>query len=265
MFMQRLITSLILIPLVLVLIFYAPRWCITGIILLLLWAAGREAAQLVPLEARNSKLLFILSLFASYLVCGLLFNLWLIIGLVLWLFIIAAILGFPNSQRYWGNRPVVAGVSCFILPLFAQSVLHLYDLPKGKALFVYILFLVWSADIGAYLAGKRWGMHKLIPQVSPGKSWEGALGGGLLVMVIAGIGALYFSPFTKSSWFILAALITIISIFGDLFVSILKRRCNLKDTGALIPGHGGILDRLDSVIAALPFFYFFIGYVSLAA
>jgi phosphatidate cytidylyltransferase len=110
--------------------------------------------------------------------------------------------------------------------------------------------------VGAYLVGKKWGKHKLIPQVSPGKSWEGALGGFILSMLIGALGYSYFHPVDMMAWFILAALTVTASMFGDLFISILKRRSHLKDTGALIPGHGGILDRLDSLLAGLPLFYF---------
>jgi len=173
-----------------------------------------------------------------------------------WIFICIAIITFPDSQRYWGYPFIVATIFLLLLPLFGQSLIHLYYLPLGKGLLVYLLCLIWASDVGAYVTGKRLGKHKLIPQVSPGKSWEGALGGGILAMIVAVIGCIYFRPASLGNWFLLAALTVTISIFGDLFISILKRRCHLKDTGSLIPGHGGILDRLDSLIAALPLFYF---------
>ncbi|RUR13647.1 phosphatidate cytidylyltransferase [Legionella sp. km772] len=256
MFMQRLITSLILIPLVLLILFYGPTWLLMGLVVLVLLSAGRECWQLIPLTNLTMQLSFLGLLLLGLWACGELFNLWLTLGLVLWLGIFCAILSFPKSQAYWGHAPIVAIASLTVLPLFLQSLIHLYFLPQGKALILYLLCLVWAADIGAYLAGKRCGKHKLIPQVSPGKSWEGAMGGLVLVFIVALAGLTYFKPPSWVSWFALAIIIAIISIFGDLFVSILKRRCNLKDTGALIPGHGGILDRLDSLIAALPFFYF---------
>ncbi|MBI2785069.1 MAG: CDP-archaeol synthase, partial [Legionella longbeachae] len=187
---------------------------------------------------------------------GYLFFSWLVLGLITWGLIIIAILTFPSSQTYWGSPVVVAVVCLLLLPLFVQSLIHLYFLPNGKALLVYLLFLIWISDTGAYLSGKLMGKHKLIPQVSPGKSWEGVLGGLILSMIIAWIGYYYFSPVATVHWFVLAFFTIIIAIFGDLFISILKRRCHLKDTGVIIPGHGGILDRLDSLIAALPLFYF---------
>ena len=256
MFMQRLITSLILIPLVLLILFYGPVWLLMGLVILMLLVAGRECWQLIPFHIVLTHLGFLGLLRASLWACGEVFSSWLQVGLAFWVCIFIAILSFPKSQAYWGHSPVVALSFLILLPLFLQSLMHLYFFPQGKALILYLLCLVWAADIGAYLAGKRWGKHKLIPKVSPGKSWEGALGGLTLVFIVAALSLTYFHSKHLIAWFGLALVIGVISIFGDLFISILKRRCNLKDTGTLIPGHGGVLDRLDSLIAALPFFYF---------
>ena len=254
MFMQRLITSLILIPLVLFLIFFAPLSFLIGFVVLVILAATSECWKLIPINHKAGQLIFLLLMLGCFWICGTVFNFWLDLGLVFWLFIILAIVTFPDSQHYWGYPYVVGGACLLLIPLFGQCLIYLVELPLGKWLLVYLLFLVWSADIGAYLAGKQWGKHKLIPQVSPGKSWEGALGGLILVLIVATVGCFYFHPISFGKWYLLALVIAVISVFGDLYVSILKRRCHLKDTGTLIPGHGGILDRLDSLIAALPFF-----------
>lgn len=261
MFMQRLITSLILVPLVLCILFFAPAWFLAGVVLLIVFACGKESLQLVPFAHLAMQGAFLGLLFAGLWLCGYVFTYWLAAGLIFWVFICSAIITFPASQKYWGHQAIVAVAFFIVLPLFIQSLVHLYNLPSGKALLVYLLFLVWASDVGAYLAGKQWGKHKLIPQVSPGKSWEGALGGYLLATLVAVAGALYFSPQSLTLWIVLALVTVTISIFGDLFISILKRRCHLKDTGSIIPGHGGILDRLDSLIAALPWFYFGLMYV----
>lgn len=263
MFMQRLITTLVLAPLVLIILFYAPAWFLGGVALLIILAAGRECWKLIPLNKLVVQVGFLLLILLGLLICGYLFTYWLTLGLVLWLFICIAILTFPNSQHYWGYPAVVASVCFLLLPLFIQSLIHLYYLPQGKTLLLYLLFLIWASDIGAYITGKQLGKHKLIPQVSPGKSWEGVLGGFFLAMIIAVLGFIYFKPVAIFYWFSLAICTVIISIFGDLFISILKRRCHLKDTGTLIPGHGGVLDRLDSLIAALPLFYFGLTYIPL--
>jgi phosphatidate cytidylyltransferase len=255
MFLQRLITTLILVPLVLWLIFYGNHWVLAGIVLLVFLAASAECFQLIPLNKKSVQAGFLVLMFLCLWACGYLFAYWLGLGLIIWALIILAILTFPKSQKYWGYPLVVAGFCFLLLPLFLQSLIHLFYMPKGKVLLVYLLFLIWVSDTGAYLTGKLIGRHKLIPQVSPGKSWEGILGGVFFSMIIAWIGFYYLHPSSGIYWFLLALCTIIIGLFGDLFISILKRRCHLKDTGTLIPGHGGILDRLDSLIAALPLFY----------
>jgi phosphatidate cytidylyltransferase len=115
-----------------------------------------------------------------------------------------------------------------------------------------ILLLVWVADTGAYFVGRAWGRRKLAPDISPGKTWEGAVGGtaaALLYAIILGtfIEGLFWVPYLLA-----AALLAVLSIVGDLFESAAKRQAAVKDSGALLPGHGGVLDRIDSATAALP-------------
>jgi phosphatidate cytidylyltransferase len=263
MFIQRLITSLILIPLVLLILFFAPPWFLGGLVLLTLLAAGRECWQLIPLKSLAFQVGFLLFIVFGLWACDQLFSCWLILGLVLWVFICIAILTFPGSQYYWGYPLVVSSLCFLLLPLFLQCLIHIYYLPQGKSLILYLLFLIWASDVGAYITGKQLGKHKLIPQVSPGKSWEGVLGGIILAMIVAIFGFIHFKPMAFMYWLGLALCTVILSIFGDLFISILKRRSHIKDTGTLIPGHGGVLDRLDSLIAALPIFYFGLTHIQL--
>jgi phosphatidate cytidylyltransferase len=115
-----------------------------------------------------------------------------------------------------------------------------------------VLVLVWIADTAAYFAGRTWGRHKLAPSISPGKTWEGALGGvggALAWAIICGTLAegILWVPYLSA-----AALIAVLSIVGDLFESAAKRQAGAKDSGTLLPGHGGVLDRIDSATAALP-------------
>ena len=124
---------------------------------------------------------------------------------------------------------------------------------RGATLLFYMLLLVWATDVGGYFAGRRFGRLKLAPAVSPNKTWEGAIGGTLLALVVAGLGARWFGypllPFVA-----LASVVVLSSMVGDLAESMFKRFAGLKDSGSLLPGHGGILDRIDSITAAVPFF-----------
>ena len=102
----------------------------------------------------------------------------------------------------------------------------------------------------------------MIPHVSPGKTIEGATGGFAMAMLVSLVGYVYFKPAHALIWFVVAVCTILISMLGDLFISMLKRRCHLKDTGQLIPGHGGVLDRLDSLLAATPLFYFGLRFIA---
>jgi CDP-diglyceride synthetase len=253
---QRLFASLVLVPLVLVAIYWTNFWVISALVFALIGLSAWEWLKLIPSEGK-SKMggMFLLGLLVSCVLSYPFFSLWLFVGLSAWVLIFLAVLAFPASQVVWGFRPVIAFWGLLLLPLFAQTVFKIYTLVHGQNLLLYVLCLVWAADVGAYVAGKFFGRHKLIPLVSPGKTQEGALGGLSLALLVAWIGYVCFVPVSGGFWFFLALMTALISMLGDLFISMLKRRCKLKDTGNLIPGHGGILDRLDSLIAAFPLFY----------
>lgn len=255
MFKQRLITLLILGPAVIAAILYANSWLLAGLVTLLLLAASWEWAQLVPIISVRNKLLFVLVLLLLTGLCYYSLRYWIIVGLLVWIPILWAVLTYPATQPIWG-KPVVVGAICYLLlPLLGVTVVALFQHQQGRALIIYIVGLIWAADIGAYVFGKRVGRHKLIPLVSPGKTVEGTIGGFWLAIVIAVVGYIYFRPPVIVAWYVTAAFAAMISVLGDLSISLLKRRCLIKDTGHLFPGHGGVLDRLDSVLAALPLFY----------
>ena len=150
---------------------------------------------------------------------------------------------------------LLALFGCFvaIAGLFQRSGLYL----------VSVMSLVWIADIGAYFAGRAFGRRKLAPAISPGKSWEGVAGGWLAVLILAA--ASTFSPYLSDSfaaqlrahagwplWILFMSLIVAASVVGDLFESMMKRRAGMKDSSALLPGHGGVLDRIDALIPVMP-------------
>ena len=123
----------------------------------------------------------------------------------------------------------------------------------GPAIVLWLVLMVCAADIGAYFAVRAFGQRKLAPRVSPGKTWEGAIGGLALVAVVAGCGAVYFG-LSPAILVVFGCCVGIFSIIGDLTESMFKRAAALKDSGTLLPGHGGLLDRIDSVTAAAPLY-----------
>ncbi|NNE63871.1 MAG: phosphatidate cytidylyltransferase, partial [Gammaproteobacteria bacterium] len=147
------------------------------------------------------------------------------------------------------------GVSMLWICITSLIYLHGHT-PNGGWVVLYLMTLVWIADIGAYFSGRRFGKNKLAPGISPGKTWEGVIGGLavniLWMLLIYSQTALLNVSLT---WFIAIGLATsAISVVGDLFESILKREAGVKDSGKILPGHGGVLDRFDSIIAAAPVF-----------
>lgn len=129
----------------------------------------------------------------------------------------------------------------------------------GMAWLLFVLLLVWCADIGAYFVGRLWGKRKLAPHVSPGKSWEGVFGGLAATAILAILFALWLQLGLAGSitLILITAVVTLASVLGDLLESMLKRHRNIKDSSQLLPGHGGVMDRIDSLTAAIPLFALF--------
>lgn len=162
-----------------------------------------------------------------------------------------------------GGRPRAAGpgirwrwlvAGLVLLPAFSLGVVVVATLPVGRGLLLYALFLVFVADTGAYFCGRRFGRHKLAPAVSGGKTVEGLVGGLVCVALFAlAAGVLLGVAAARlPAWIVIALVAALLSVAGDLFVSVLKREAGAKDSGRLLPGHGGLLDRMDSQLAALP-------------
>jgi len=182
---------------------------------------------------------------------------WLGAAVVAWLGVAAWMLGGggPRDARA-STRWQWLAVGLGLLPPLALALALLADRPDeaSRGLMLYVVGLVWVADIGAFFAGRRWGRHALAPRVSAGKTREGLIGGVLAVLVYALVGAWLFAVpgWAWAGWFGVAVVAALLSVVGDLFESVLKREAGVKDSGALLPGHGGLLDRIDSLIAATP-------------
>jgi phosphatidate cytidylyltransferase len=175
----------------------------------------------------------------------------LVTALAWWLVALAWIIFAPRNVTPWSAG--LAGVLALVPAWLA--LVRLLNLPQGAHWVLFTLLLVWSADIGAYFAGHRFGRTRLAPEVSPGKTWEGVLGGFALSAVVAVAGSAWFAlPLYSFVPLCLAAVA--FSIVGDLTESLLKRFAGVKDSGTLFPGHGGVMDRIDSVTGAAPVLFF---------
>lgn len=135
------------------------------------------------------------------------------------------------------------------------------ELAGGVGLVLFLLFMTQFNDVSQYVWGKLFGKHKIIPKVSPNKTWEGFLGGLLTITLVAGFVAPYLTPLTQLQGFIAGILISASGFFGDVVISSVKRDLHIKDSGNLLPGHGGILDRMDSLIYTSPLFFHYIYYL----
>ncbi|WP_347159992.1 phosphatidate cytidylyltransferase [Pontibacter chitinilyticus] len=141
------------------------------------------------------------------------------------------------------------------------SLLHLLGYLQGAYSWQPILglmLLIWASDTGAYIFGKNFGKHKLFPRISPGKTWEGWAGGTLLAVLVGYVLSFFFRDLELYQWVGVSLLVAIFGVLGDLVESMLKRGLGVKDSGTLLPGHGGILDRFDSLLMAIPFIVAFL-------
>ncbi len=261
--LQRVITTLILIPLVVVGILYLPTDIFALILAVVCLAAAWEwvrLAGIVSSGARISYLLLIgLTLLVTYLLLKQTGLFWLFLVTTLWWALVTLGIIRYSPDNSWQPAPLVkAAIGLLVLvPAWAALVSIHGKNEQGPLLLLFVMTLVWVADSGAYFSGRRWGRVKLAPAISPGKSWEGvygalagaALWSGLLVLLLPEIG----SPLLL---FLLSLLVCMVSIIGDLFESVFKRQAGVKDSSNLLPGHGGVLDRVDSLTAAAPVFAF---------
>lgn len=176
-----------------------------------------------------------------------------------WLLALLLVVRFPRISSWWSGSLVMKMLFglLILVPTWVSLVSMSAHSDYGSTFVMLLLVIIWGADSGAYFAGRRFGKRKLAPNVSPGKSWEGVAGALLTVLLLALLGA-YILELEQSVWLkflLLSLVIVMISILGDLTESMFKRQAGVKDSGNILPGHGGILDRIDSITAAAPCFW----------
>jgi phosphatidate cytidylyltransferase len=252
---ERLISAFVLIPLILGsvivggLVFFAL--VAVGVIL-----AGWEYFQMTQRAGYHTNLLFGLALIFLFLLNAFLGNTWTleILTAVLLVSLIAAIFWRPEGWAVgWGLT--FAG-ALYIGVLGAYFIL-MRELPNGVILTILVLLTAWATDTSAYIAGKSWGRHGFFTSISPKKTWEGAIGGEVAAIVTMGVlGTL--AGLHPVHAVILGAVIGIAAALGDLAESVIKRQFGAKDSGAVIPGHGGLLDRIDSLLFAAVFAFYYL-------
>ena len=255
---HRILTALLLGPLVLWVVLWAPPPITTVVIALAILIGAWEWSQFCGLRVVLTRIRYVLLIAVTmYLawrfsadING--FKTILVLALIWWLVALLWLAFAPQRGQVWAAT--LAGIPVLVPTWIALSHLHANAAQgRGPELTMFLLLLVFAADIGAYFAGRAFGKLKLAPKVSPGKTWEGVLGGLAGASLIAIAGAFWFA-FETTAFVGLCTAVAAVSIVGDLTESMFKRHVGLKDSGRILPGHGGILDRIDSITAAAPVF-----------
>lgn len=260
----RILTALILAPIAIIGIFFLPPLgfaIFTGVAITLgAWEWANMAGYLSSPTRLGYAALVALVLVAVYQLPTL--NLlWL--GVVWWMLALLMVRSYPAGTSVWGSPPVRAIMGLLVLVPAWVGLNHLRngtllfgDMTSGLLAILYVFLVVWVADIGAYFAGRAFGRAKLAPRVSPGKSWAGVWGGLAAVALLAVAAGLVAGAAVADTLLLLLASVLVagISVVGDLLESMLKRFRGIKDSSQLLPGHGGIMDRIDSLTAAIPVF-----------
>jgi phosphatidate cytidylyltransferase len=255
MFTVRLATAIVLLAACISALLWLPNGWWAALMLTVLLAAGWEWGGLAGL-ARGGRWIYALLLVATAGAA------WAVVGvepgLETWLYGGAAVFWVALAPawlaRSWRVRslPALALTGWIVL---VPSWLALARLQADPRLLLALLGIIWLSDTAAYLAGRTWGKHKLAPSISPGKTWEGIAGAGAAVAVyyvVLSMAAPAWSEMRGASGAALFTAVAVLGVVGDLFESWIKRQAAVKDSGGLLPGHGGVLDRIDSITAALP-------------
>ncbi|MBM4196139.1 MAG: phosphatidate cytidylyltransferase [Gammaproteobacteria bacterium] len=259
---QRVFTAVVLVALLLPALLFLPKgFGLALVSVFVLGAAWEWSAFVAAASPRRiayvGAVAFVMAAVAWVVPARLSGTVVLVAALLWWSVAFAMVLRFPFKV----GRPLaaVAG-ACVLVPAWF-ALLTLLDTPSGgRTLLLVVIAITCAADIGAYFAGRRFGRVKLAPQVSPGKTWEGVMGGLLLAVAVALASAAWLRMPPGPAVF-LGLSVASLSIVGDLTASLFKRGAGLKDSGSIFPGHGGILDRIDSLTAAAPLFVLVAGWL----
>lgn len=261
--LKRILTAVLLIPLVVVAVFYLPYSIFTALITMVTLLAAWELANLLWPAQSHPRLVFmvmiiILACFtAGYAQFIPRIRISILLLAEIWWIIVPCLLAiYHRRNKYYFTNAYTKSLIGFLtlLPFLVGTMVLRFTF--GPAYLLSVLSIVWAADIGAYFGGKFFGKHLLAEKISPKKTVEGVLGGlvvALSVAIAAGF-VLHLHGLNLILWIYLTIVIVLWSIIGDLFESMLKRIAKVKDSGNLLPGHGGIYDRIDSLTAAIPLF-----------
>ncbi|HZO24153.1 MAG TPA: phosphatidate cytidylyltransferase [Steroidobacteraceae bacterium] len=251
---KRITTAIILAAVLFAVALWLPARWIAGVLTLLMLAGAWEWSALLRFRSNALRAAYLAFLAAMMPVVWHVTatpegrDIVLVSAVVWWIVALGWIAFAPQFVAPWSAA--LAGALA-LLPAWIALLRLRLDLPRGAEWMLFTLILVFAADIGAFFVGRRFGRLRLAPTVSPGKTWEGVLGGALAGAVIAVLGSGWFRvPLQTFLPLCLAAVG--FSIVGDLTESLLKRFAGVKDSGTLFPGHGGVMDRIDSVTAAAP-------------
>jgi phosphatidate cytidylyltransferase len=277
---QRIITALILAPLASFAILYLPLFSFQIMIALVVglgaweWSSMSGMTRIYTKGAYASLMVFICLGFCALLPTELiwyegqlnsLYAYILSLSVIWWIVSFAMILAYPGYSSIWYTSKILRGIFgvLTLIPTWVAIVsLRAHEYGElsfyGASLIFDVLGIVWAADIGAFFVGVKFGKHKLRPRVSPGKTYEGLMGGIFASSLIIAFAATHYEFESSKIWIhiVVGALTVGVSALGDLNESMFKRCAGIKDSGTLLPGHGGIMDRIDSLTAAFPVFAF---------
>ena len=271
MLQTRILTALVIFPVTLAVVFLSPPPVFKVLVAILLLIGCREFARISDLPARGATALLaiqsalFIGLFAAWDALGEMALPLLTAGCAAWLLLFLRLGTFRSDAAPDARFRRMGFVSALISLTFGWFALGwLQEQDRGAVVVFMLLLIIWASDTGAYFAGKQFGRHKLAPVISPNKTWEGVYGGVALALLAAWLwsGPAMQMGLTLPSVAVIAIVTAATSIGGDLFISLHKRTVKLADAGSLFPGHGGVLDRYDSLLAGAPFFALAYGLLS---